>query len=179
MKLEYAQWNISRLKISFKNKILQSSLNIQILTVQTLLTITAQQNVGQRGLVLTQFRSVFPFVWKLSSILQHSGLILENKGCVRYNQKEAINCSKRAQLWIFTPYFSKFRAFRTLHSPKQHVFLEFLVKNNAFHFSKRALRASTTWNNLLKKALVMSRSSSIDKKKTSWSSLVNLILVYN
>ena len=70
---------------------------------------------------------------------------------MRYKQKRTRKSSKRAQLWIFTPHFSKFRAFRTLHSPKQHVFLEFLVKNNAFHFSKRALREDTARNKLLKK----------------------------
>ena len=40
----------------------------------------------------------------------------------------------------FYPYFIKFRAFRTLHSPKRHVFLEVLVKSKAFYFSKRELR---------------------------------------
>ena len=39
--------------------------------------------------------------------------------------------------------------------PKQHVFLEFLVENKAFRFSKRALRASTARNKWLKKALIM------------------------
>ena len=53
----------------------------------------------------------------------------------------------------FYPSFSKFRAFRTLHLPKQYVFLEFLVKNKAFHFSKRALRADTTRKKRFKKAL--------------------------
>ena len=47
---------------------------------------------------------------------------------------------KRTQLWIFTPYFSKCRAFRTLQLAK-HVFLELLLDNKAFNFSKRALRA--------------------------------------
>ena len=126
--------------------------------------------MGQRGLVLTQFLSVFPFVSKLSSILQHSGLILENKGCVRYNQKEAMNCSKRAQLWIFTPYFSKFWAFRTLHPPKRHVFLEFLVEKKAFHSSKRALRAGIACNKWLKEALGFTVEY--------WKTLINLFPMY-
>ena len=42
------------------------------------------------------------------------------------------------------------------HTPqKQHVFLEFLVENKAFRFSKRALRAGTARNKWLKKALIM------------------------
>ena len=56
---------------------------------------------------------------------------------MRYNSKKS---SKRAQLWIFSTHFFKFRAFITLHSPKQHVFLEFLVENKAFYSTKRALR---------------------------------------
>ena len=42
------------------------------------------------------------------------GLILENKGMRAYNQKRARKPSKRAQLWVFTPPFSKFRAFGKL-----------------------------------------------------------------
>ena len=72
---------------------------------------------------------------------------------MRFNQKRAGKSSQRAQLWIFTPHSSKFRAFRTLHPPKRHVFLEFLVENKAYHFSKRALRAGTARNKWLKKAL--------------------------
>ena len=72
---------------------------------------------------------------------------------MRYNQKRALTCSKRAQLWIFTPHFYKFRAFRTLHPPKWHVFFEFLVEKKAFHSSKRALRPGTARNKTLKKAL--------------------------
>ena len=51
--------------------------------------------------------------------------------------------SKRAQLWNFTPHFSKFRAFKTLNPPEL-VFLELLLQNKAFYFSKRALWAGTT-----------------------------------
>ena len=72
---------------------------------------------------------------------------------MRFNQKRATKSSKRAQLWIFTPHSSKFRAFRTQHSLKWHVFLEFLVENKAYHFSKNALRADTARNKWLKKAL--------------------------
>ena len=73
---------------------------------------------------------------------------------MRYNQKRAIKCSKRAQLWIFTPHFSKFRAFRMWHPPKWHWVLEFLAEKKAFHFLKRALRAGTARNKWLKKALL-------------------------
>ena len=52
--------------------------------------------------------------------------------CVRYNQKEARKSSKRVQLWIFTPHFSQFRAFRTLHPPKRHVFLDILMRIRHF-----------------------------------------------
>ena len=72
--------------------------------------------------------------------------------CVRHNQ-EARKSSKRVQLWIFTPHFSQFRAFRTLHPPKRHVFLEILIENKVFHFSKRALRAGTPRNKWFKKIL--------------------------
>ena len=74
---------------------------------------------------------------------------------MRYNQKRARKSSKRAQLWIFTPYFSKFRVFRTLHTPKQHVFLELLVENKTFYFSKKALLAGTTCKKWLKQALMV------------------------
>ena len=46
-----------------------------------------------------------------------------------------------AQCWVFTTHFSKFVVFRTLHLPKQYVFLEVLVENKTFYFSKRALLA--------------------------------------
>ena len=71
--------------------------------------------------------------------------------CLRYNQKRTRKSIKRAQLWIFTPHFSKFRAFRMLHPPKWYVFLEFSVNNKAFHFSKRVLRAVTACKKWLKK----------------------------
>ena len=91
----------------------------------------------------------------LAIILDHiQGLFWKIRSCVRFNLKRARKCSKRAQLWIFTPHSSKFRAFRTLHLPIRHVFLEFLVENKAYHFSKRALRAGTARNKLLKKALI-------------------------
>ena len=70
-----------------------------------------------------------------------------------YNQKRAIKCSKRAQLWIFTPHFSDLRAFRTLQSPKRHVFWSFLQRKK--HFSKRALHVGTVCNKWLKKALMI------------------------
>ena len=88
------------------------------------------------------------------AILKLLGLILENyqglfqktRVYLRYNQKKARKSSKRAELWVFTPHFSKIRAFRTLHPPKQHVFLEFLVEKKAFHFSERAPRTGTARN---------------------------------
>ena len=57
-------------------------------------------------------------------------------------------------MWIFTPHFSKFRTFGMLHPPKWHMFLEFLVKNKAFCFSKRALRPGAAGNKWFKKALI-------------------------
>ena len=65
------------------------------------------------------------------------------RACVRYNPNGQKKSIKRAQLWIFTPHLFKFRAFITLHPPKQHAFLEFLVENKAFCSTKRALRADT------------------------------------
>ena len=64
-----------------------------------------------------------------------------------------MKCNKKAQLWIFTPYFSNVRTFRTLHPTKRHVFLEFLVETKSYKFLKRALRAGTVRNKWLKKAL--------------------------
>ena len=61
--------------------------------------------------------------------------------------------SKKAHLWIFTPHFFKFRAFRTLHPPRRHLFLEFLVGSVTYNFSKKALRAGAARNKWLKKAL--------------------------
>ena len=46
--------------------------------------------------------------------------------------------------------FFKFRAFRMLHPPKQHVALEFLVEKKVFCFAKRALHEGTTHNKWLK-----------------------------
>ena len=69
-----------------------------------------------------------------------------------YNRKRARRSSERAQLWIFTPHFPKFRAFEMLHSSKRHLFSEFLVENKAFQFSKRALHAGTARKKWLKKS---------------------------
>ena len=65
---------------------------------------------------------------------------------MQYNQKRARKFSKRAQLWIFAPYLSTFRALRMLHPPKLHMFLEVLVESKTFYFSKRALREGTARN---------------------------------
>ena len=47
---------------------------------------------------------------------------------MQHNQKRARKSSKRAQLWIFIPpFFPQIWAFRTLYSPKGHVFLEFTL----------------------------------------------------
>ena len=67
----------------------------------------------------------------------------ENKGMCAVYQKRARKSSKRARLWIFIPHVSKFTALKTFHPPKQHVFLEVLIENKAFYFSKRALRVET------------------------------------
>ena len=74
-------------------------------------------------------------------------------------------------MWIFTPNFFKFRAFRTL-TPERHVFLEFLVENKAFSFSKRVLHADTARNKWLKKALLA--LSAIGSQPTSLSDVLNL-----
>ena len=70
--------------------------------------------------------------------------------------KKRTKYRKRAQLWIFTPQFSKFRVFRTLHPSKRQVFFIIIIiiifsRENSFHFSKRALRAGTARNKWLKK----------------------------
>ena len=66
------------------------------------------------------------------------------------NPKRAKKSSKRAQLLIFTTHFFKFRAFITLHPPKQHVFLEVLVENKAFYSTKKTPGADTVHNKWLK-----------------------------
>ena len=60
----------------------------------------------------------------ISQVLHKQGFFSKIRACMHYNQKRARKSSKRAQLWIFTPHFSKFRAFRMPHTPKWHVFLE-------------------------------------------------------
>ena len=67
-----------------------------------------------------------------------------------YNQKRQKKSGEKARLYIFFP---KFRAFRTLYSPKNHVFLEVLIENRAFCFSKMALLAGAIHNMLSKKSL--------------------------
>ena len=74
---------------------------------------------------------------------------------MRYNPERAKKSRKRAQLWIFTAHFFKFRAFIALHPRKQQVFLEFLVENKAFYSTKRALRADTARSKWLKWALIL------------------------
>ena len=44
------------------------------------------------------------------------------------------------------------------HPPKRHVFLEFLVENKAFHFSKRTLCADIACSKWLKKGLLTFKS---------------------
>ena len=68
---------------------------------------------------------------------------------------DALDCpvlsfSEKAQFWIFTPHFSEFWAFRTLHPSKRHVLWEVLLENKTFYFSKRALRKSTARSKWLK-----------------------------
>ena len=63
----------------------------------------------------------------------------------------------------FYPWFFQIRAFRTLHPPKQYVFLEFLIENKALHFSKRALRVDTARNKWLKKPWLL-KSCCIHRK---------------
>ena len=75
------------------------------------------------------------------------GLFEKIRACVRFNQK-------RAQLWIFTTHSSNLGHLEHCTPPKRHVFLEFLVENKAYHFSKRALRAGTARSKWLKKALI-------------------------
>ena len=79
-----------------------------------------------------------------------SGLILENKGMRAVELKKGKRSSKRTQLWIFATDFFKIRASISLHPPKQHVFLEFLIENKEFYSTKRALRGDTARNMWLK-----------------------------
>ena len=51
---------------------------------------------------------------------------------------------KRAQLQIFVPCLSKFRAFIMQHPPKSYAVLEVSVEYKVFDFSKRALNLGTT-----------------------------------
>ena len=78
-----------------------------------------------------------------------------------YNQKGQENPVKGHTCGFSPPHFSEFRAFRTLHPPKRHMFLKFLVEKKRFHFSKRALLADTAHNNWLKEALADQRSTSL------------------
>ena len=96
-------------------------------------------------------RAGFQLFRKQNNLLTSQGLFQKIRACVRHNQKRARKSSERAQLWIFTPYFSQFWGFRTLHTPKWHVFLEFLVENKAFHFSKKVLHAGAACKKWLKK----------------------------
>ena len=57
-------------------------------------------------------------------------------------------------LRIFTPHFSKFREFRTLHRPKRHASLKFPVKKKTFYFSKRTLRAGIACSDWLNETLI-------------------------
>ena len=72
---------------------------------------------------------------------------------MRYNQNRARKSSERAQLWIF-----KLEHYTPSPSLKRRVFLEFLVENKVFHFSKGAFCAGTARKKWLKEAL-------LDKKK--------------
>ena len=89
-------------------------------------------------------------IFDLCIFLVNQDLFQKIRACVRYSQKRTRKSSKGAQLWIFSPHFYKFRAFTTLHLPKQHVFLEVLVENKAFYFSERALHAGSPCNKWLK-----------------------------
>ena len=64
--------------------------------------------------------------------------------------KKEEESSAKGHMCGFTPRLSKFRAFRTLHPPRRHVFLQFLVENKAFYLSKRALPAGTACHSWLK-----------------------------
>ena len=67
--------------------------------------------------------------------------------------KRAGKSSKRTQLWICTPHFSKFRAFRMLHPLKSMCFWSFHYRIR-FHFLKRALCTGTARSKWLKKVLL-------------------------
>ena len=71
-------------------------------------------------------------------LIEKQGLLSKIRAYVQYNAKRTKKSSKRAQFWIFTTHFLKFRAFITLNPLKQYVFLEFLVENKAFNSKKRA-----------------------------------------
>ena len=69
---------------------------------------------------------------------------------MRYTEKRARKSSKRVKVRIFNSHFSKFRALGTLQHLKQYVFLDVLLDNEAFCFSKRALPMGTARNQWLK-----------------------------
>ena len=107
--------------------------------------------------VWRHFRAIkiIALVWtKLNKIILINKIIGLSVACpkywVWYNEKRAREFTKRAQLWIFTPHFNNFRAFKTLRSLFRHRFLEVLVDNKVFYFSKRPLRADIVRNKWLK-----------------------------
>ena len=77
--------------------------------------------------------------------------IIENRAYVRFNKKGQ-ESRENSTIMYFYPSFFQFRIFRMLNpqQKKWHVFLEVLGEDKAFYFSKRALRADTEHNKLLK-----------------------------
>ena len=61
------------------------------------------------------------------------GIFQKIRACMWYNQKRATKFSKKAQLWVFTPHFSIFRAFRMLHPLNSMCFLSFQKKKREKH----------------------------------------------
>ena len=109
------------------------------------LTVCVSESVNLNVNIYLAYLTI-PWTSSSSFSFPFQGLFWKIRTYVRYNQKRARKSSKRAQLWVFPPHFSKFRAFRILHPPKRHVFLEFLVEKKVFRFAKRALRAATARN---------------------------------
>ena len=72
---------------------------------------------------------------------------------MRYNQKRQTSPVKGRNCGFLPHIFPNLGHLERSTPPKRHVFLEFLVENKAFHFSKRALHAGTAHNKWLKKAL--------------------------
>ena len=85
------------------------------------------------------------------------GIFQKIRVCMWYNQKRATKSSKKARLWIFTPHFSIFRAFRMLHPLNGICFLSFQKKKMEKHilFLNKSTVCGYRTQQLVKKSSVI------------------------